>query len=397
MNYDFLFAIIFYGFLILYFLRNKEKVDMQNKIFFIYRTKLGLKWMDIFSRKFPRFLKFISYLSISIGFLGMLVMSYILIEGALKVLFIPSAPPTIAPVFPGISIPGIPSLSFWHWIIAIFITAAVHEFSHGVFSRLSKVNVKSSGLALLGPILAAFVEPDETEMRKKPVKEQLSIFSAGPFANIVLGFLFALIFFLVAAPLEAKIIDYDGIIVNEIVEGYPAEELGIETPFTIIEINGNETTNVYSFNNAVVHIKPNQNITFRTNDRKIYEVTTATNPENISRGYIGFSNFEQSKKTKGNWPLWIIPVVDWIVLLIIWLFLINIGVGLFNLLPLGPVDGGRMFYLLAQKFSKRNAMKIFQITTLIFMFFIFINLIPWFVKLLNWFVNSLLSIIGLLL
>ncbi len=70
----------------------------------------------------------------------------------------------------------------------------VHEFSHGVVARAHDINVKSSGLAFFGPILGAFVEPDDKELKSKPYKSQLSLFAAGPFSNIILWGVFSLIF-----------------------------------------------------------------------------------------------------------------------------------------------------------------------------------------------------------
>ena len=48
-------------------------------------------------------------------------------------------------------------------ISALAIVAIPHEFAHGIFARLNNLRVKSSGFALFGPILAAFVEPDEKD------------------------------------------------------------------------------------------------------------------------------------------------------------------------------------------------------------------------------------------
>jgi hypothetical protein len=47
----------------------------------------------------------------------------------------------------------------WGWI-ALFVTMVVHEFAHGILSRVEGVRVKSMGIVtiLVAPI-AAFVEP----------------------------------------------------------------------------------------------------------------------------------------------------------------------------------------------------------------------------------------------
>jgi len=41
----------------------------------------------------------------------------------------------------------------------------------------------------------------------------------------------------------------------------------------------------------------------------------------------------------------------WVKDLFFWLFVLNLGVGLFNLVPLGPIDGGRMLLAVLQKFT----------------------------------------------
>ncbi|MEK6849361.1 MAG: site-2 protease family protein, partial [Nanoarchaeota archaeon] len=40
-----------------------------------------------------------------------------------------------------------------------------------------------------------------------------------------------------------------------------------------------------------------------------------------------------------------------LVTLTIWIFLLSLGIGLFNLVPLGPIDGGRMFKLVMERLT----------------------------------------------
>ena len=192
MNYDLLFAIIFYGLIFLYYLKNKKKFQVQG-ILVLYKTKLGIKAMKKVSKYFPNFWRTLGVIGIYVGFLGMLFILYFLVKGTIDLIFVPGAPPAVAPVLPGVKIPGLPILSFWHWIIGILVVAVIHEFSHGIFSKLYKIKVKSSGFAFLGPILAAFVEPDEKQLKKSSTKAQLSVLAAGPFSNIVTAFIVLLL------------------------------------------------------------------------------------------------------------------------------------------------------------------------------------------------------------
>ncbi|MEK6907612.1 MAG: hypothetical protein AABW45_03735, partial [Nanoarchaeota archaeon] len=157
MNLDLIFALVFYGLLFLFYLKNKNKFEVQNKIFALYKTKLGIKLMDKYSKVAPRFLNILGYLGIIVGFLGMIFILYTIIGGTYtlirgSILGIQTQP-VLAPVLPGLKIPGLPTLSFWHWIIAIFVVAIIHEFSHGLYARLYNLKIKSSGFAFLGPIL----------------------------------------------------------------------------------------------------------------------------------------------------------------------------------------------------------------------------------------------------
>lgn len=386
MNLSLLAAIVFYGLIFLFFLKNRKKFVIQGKILAIYRTKIGLKFMDKVARMFKKPLKLIGYISIIVGFCGMGFIFYWLIKGTFSLLFVDGAMPAVAPVLPGIKVPGMPQLSFWHWIVAIFIVAVVHEMCHGIFARVYNIQLKSSGFAFLGPILAAFVEPDENVMKRRRAHEQLSILSAGPFSNILL----AVVFLLIGIFLFPHVYNFfyigNGVEVNNLILDMPMKATGIEAPFIIKNINNIEISDIKSFLDATEKIKPNKKIRIGT-DKGIYEVTTMTNPENSSKGYIGISDFVFKFKVKEKLQnyKWAASIVSWVNVLIMWLFVVNLGIGLFNLLPLGPVDGGRMFQVAALKImkNKKKAMKIWNIMSKFCLLLIFFNLIPYLVKLLN--------------
>jgi len=326
----------------------------------------------------------------------MIAMVYIVFEATIKLILIPGTPPALAPVLPGIEIPGAPKLSFWHWIITIFVAAVIHEFSHGVIARVHKIPIKSSGFAFLGPILAAFVEPDEEKVSKASSAKQLSVFAAGPFSNILLGIAIILITIFLINPLVGNLYDYEGINVHSVLEDYPMADVDIELPFTITEVNGVETLSAFDFLNQTKYLKPGEEVTLTT-DKGEVKVTPAANPDNGSIAYFGISGLQQKQVLKAE-HFNLVPyegVIDWFKLLLMWLFIINIGIGLFNLLPLGPVDGGRMFYIAGLFIFKdeTKARKALTVISLIIFALIVINMIPWITKLFLW----IWSIGGLLL
>ena len=89
----------------------------------------------------------------------MIFIFVLLFKGVYGFLFLGAQPP-VAPLFPGVKTPGLPVLSFFHWIIAIFILAGVHEFNHGLISRLYNIRVKSSGFAVFSGICFVFLALD---------------------------------------------------------------------------------------------------------------------------------------------------------------------------------------------------------------------------------------------
>ncbi len=158
--------------------------------------------MDWTVKKFGSVLKPARYVVLATGYTLMIAMIWMLI----RFVYIYSKPgvaslikiPPILPLFPYATdlfkVDFLPPFYFTYWIVIIAIVAVSHEFSHGIFARLSKIKVQSTGFGFLGPFLAAFVEPDEKKMQKAKKFDQLSILAAGTFANIIMTILFGLVF-----------------------------------------------------------------------------------------------------------------------------------------------------------------------------------------------------------
>jgi membrane-associated protease RseP (regulator of RpoE activity) len=202
--YDIIFLVLF-GLFLVTFLYKKRKNLKREGILYLYKTKLGIKIIDYIGGKYEKTLKILSYFVILVGYILMVTMLYFLgqllyfflkFPAVVKIIKIPPIMPLI-PYLPSIfKIEFLPPFYFTYWIIAIAIIAISHEFSHGIFARLNKVKIKSTGFGFLGPFLAAFVEPDEKQMNKKSIFSQLSVLSAGSFANVLMTILFFIILYL---------------------------------------------------------------------------------------------------------------------------------------------------------------------------------------------------------
>ncbi len=390
MNYDLLFLVIFGSILLVVMLLNKKRTELQKIAFpflymIIYRTKLGLNKMDKLASKFPRSLNILSYVSITIGYLGMAFIIFFLFKGAYEFLFL-DMPSPVGLVLPGVeTIPGLPKLSFFHWIITIFILASVHEFSHGVFARLNKIKVKSSGFALFGIVLpiipAAFVEPDEKSMEKAPKKAQLSVLSAGSFANFITAIIALVIFGFVLGPVVGNMLQETGVVIAGLKEGGPAEQAGIKMNETVVAINDVPINSLDEFKQELDRYSPNEKISLQT-ENSTYYVTLTESTEESGKAHLGvfLTAKEQiyNPEIEEKYGTFFIKTMIWITMLFSWLFMINLGVGMFNLLPLGILDGGKMFYLAILHLTKNEMItkKIWKFTNIILILLLVLLILP---------------------
>jgi len=201
--FDLGFLIVFGLFLII-FLYSKRKKLKRDGVMYLYRTKWGIKLINYVGGKYKRTLHILSYVSVGLGYILMASMLYLF--GKIVYLYISSPQivraikiPPIMPLIPYLpqmfKLDFLPPFYFTYWIVIIAIIAITHEFAHGIFSRYFGVKIKATGFGFLGPFLAAFVEPDEEQMKKKNKFSQLAILSAGTFANVLTAILFLVILF----------------------------------------------------------------------------------------------------------------------------------------------------------------------------------------------------------
>lgn len=311
----------------------------------MWKTKLGLRLMDSWAKK--RGLRAAGYLSIAIGFLGMVLIVYGLVDSLIRYFTSPAAVAGVGLVLP-IKAKGIFYVPFFYWIICIFILAIVHEFAHGVYARLCNIKVHSSGFALFSVIVpiipAAFVEPDEKQIVKKKVSEQLMVYSAGPFANVITALVAVLVLIFVFTPLTNHINIPDGVELASVSEGQPAAIAGLVRGDKITSIGDTPISTTAEFSATLASHVPGDAITITTN-YSVHTVTLAPHPSDASKPYLGVSVVQSTEINQSfaeRYGQYAPSIVLWLSGLFFWLYLLNLGIGLFNLAPLGPLDGGRM-------------------------------------------------------
>ncbi len=368
-SFEWISAIIFLLLLTVFVFIKRKRFKFQHilkigKIPLVYivlmRTQLGIKLMEKWGAKYREIIKFLGYCGVGFGFFGLIFVFFSLFQNIYMIFSKPYAVAGVQLALPGLSLPGVGVLSFWHWIISIFILAVVHEFSHGVVAAAHNLKVKNSGPAIFGVLIpfipAAYVEPDEKELVKREDVVQYSIYAAGPMSNVVLGILLFIVLAVAFVPIEKFNSDENGFsfIAND--EKYPAYEF-FQERIILNNINGEKITNAQNFIDYMQFVKPGDEIIFG-NDENEYKIIAAENPNNKRNGFIGVVDIRHERKWNNlmfeNFFIWFRDLFKWMALL-------NIFIGVANLLPIGPVDGGQMMRTLLLKIFKdeKRAMKWF--------------------------------------
>lgn len=356
-----------------FLIKNKKRVKREG-IIYLFKTQFGISFMDSVVNKYRKFFNLLSVTIIIIGFAGMIVMIGLLVFSCYKMAVMTEIikTPPIVPLLPWIPFPGLPTLYFTYWILAVFVLAVVHEGSHGIFSRLNSIKVKSSGFGFLGPLPLAFVEPDEKELNKASTKAQLSIFAAGPVSNFVLAVITIIFISFVLNPVYSGVLLDAKVAIASVNETGPAYAAGVKAG-EIVSINNAST--VSEFIEVQSKLKPNQTVEIKDKENT-YNIITTKNPANESIGYMGIGIKPKLQGLNKGFP--------YLSAFFFWVFITNIFVGLSNLLPLPIVDGGRMVYAAALSLtkSKKKAEKISK-NIYLFSVFLFVMLfVVWIARML---------------
>jgi len=406
----------------------KRKHNIKREgLLYLYRTKVGIRFIEWTNNKSGKILKKLQYVIIASGYLLMFFGLWFIIKATYLYLTSPYLAkalrvPIITPLVPYITnlfnISFLPPFYFTYWIIIIAIIAIPHEFAHGIFARLNKIKILSTGFGFLGPFLAAFVEQDEKQMKKAKKFSQLSVLAAGTFANVLMTVLFGLILLLFftttfsPAGVSFNTYSYDVINISAITatgsvyfdnstllevqannKTYFTDEQSLNDSLSnnksyimafddspalraklsgvILEIDGKKITGYSDMNSTLNSYKPGDNITITTinpdsKNNTIYNITLA---EKDGKAFLGVG-FQYQKRTgffsvfyglfekvKDPFIYYKSVLGDFgifIFNLLWWIVVISLSVALVNMLPLGIFDGGRFFFLTVWAITRKR-------------------------------------------
>lgn len=357
----------------------------------LIHTPYGLNFFDkVASNKIAKvYAKFNTYLMPLITALAIF-----LIVGSLMVLFSNGAAREgVRDIGPqsNLLIPGLnPYLPWTYGWIALVLTIIIHEAGHGIVARVYGVKVESTGLVLiLGIPIGAFVNIEREELARTKLKQKSAILTAGPMNNMIvaglsLGLLYVVVSSLVPLP-QPEDAQY-GVEIMTVGDGSLASSIGLKRGDVIVDIQGNRIEHIedlsrllqLNLGNRVAitwkdssgqdltktvsipdRVQPNTGIlgvtiTNVSPDPEMvlsrYKSAFGSNPiaillpPTMAEGSVPYSDLMASKysSTLGS----AFPIVA---NFLFWLWFINFNVGIFNALPIGPLDGGQLYNSLIER------------------------------------------------
>ena len=226
---------------------------------------------------------------------------------------------------------------------------------------------------------------------------QLSVSAAGPFFNILLSLL---LIFLLGFELpgllphtiteKTALFDLGGrttemltlteLTITGVTTGSPAEIGGLKIGEQLTKING-VPIDSEQFATTLSTLQPEQTITITTKTQE-HTILTKQRPDDTTRGWIGVQ-FEPTtgftQKALNTYGETGSTILLSIATLVSWIILLSLGIGLFNLLPLGPLDGGRILKTILETITPNNATKIHYYISAFFFVIIVTNIVAGFV------------------
>ncbi|MCJ7741181.1 MAG: M50 family metallopeptidase, partial [Methanoregula sp.] len=261
-------------------------------------------------------------------------------------------------------------------------TIAVHEFGHAILCRVENIKVKTMGALIAVIPIGFFVEPDEEELDKTKGMAKVRMFGAGITNNLVVGFscFFLLILCMgLVTPVSQPVI-------HGVYKDYPAASAGILPGSIVTAVNGVPVNSRADVSTILNTTKPGNPLTLTVEKDKIvkdYPLTLSAWPGDVperTSGFMGVEYYDGAAVMSviqgmlspiGFFQFLIVPFANdsgvqflrilafetpdtiyyqvpfegfWgVVHLLFWCAWININVGIFNAIPMIPLDGGYIF------------------------------------------------------
>ena len=369
------------GFLIY---RDRENVQRES-ILFYRRTDKGLDLIDKIAKRFPRFWNFYGWTGLVVGIMTIpfIVFNIVLSFSQMFQSGGTTGGPSL--VAPGLSAEttfqsGISFIPVEYWVLGIGVLMIVHEMSHGIVARAEDMELNSVGWIVLGIIPGAFVEPkgenmlpekgDKEENKDEEIDDddgseassghwdqgslssQLKVLAAGSFANyitaLVLTGLALLLFVNITAPSGVSYLAQDNL---------SASEAGM-TNGTLYSIDDQKLRYGSEVKEALQNYEVNDTILANTSEGS-YNVTLMERNGSAHMGVLIYTSegllgdfidmINNNREIKDQYSSYE-GFLSWTLSGLQVIALLNLLIGLFNMLPVRPLDGGQIVAALTDKY-----------------------------------------------
>ena len=307
--------------------------------YIIYRTTRLNAWIERVSARGPTAWRTLWNIGVVMG-VGSMIFIFYKLGTNLLYLFVGSqqaAPAQIIVPVPGIFVTF---QTFPFLALALSICLVSHELSHGIASLAERIPLKSTGVFFVHIFMGAFVEPEEEKLSQARSPTKLRVFAAGSFMNLLLGF----ICIILLANFAATIAPFynvvpSGVSVVALSPNLPAQASGLQVGDTVTSINGTKLYNTASLRTYMASVSPGEVVDLQT-QHGVIPVKTAADPSNSSHALIGISLQDYIMYVpklpflSSNIPPDLLHAENWA-------YIVLISVGLINMLPADPLDGGK--------------------------------------------------------
>ncbi|MEO9308145.1 MAG: site-2 protease family protein [Nitrososphaera sp.] len=265
-------------------------------------------------------------------------------------------------LIPGVTIQS--SANIIYFLLSVPIVLVIHEGAHGIVATLEKIKIKTGGFAVFIALFAGFVEPDEEEFSKAKKISRLRVIGAGATSNVLFSFIIAglLIFnpsFALVMPDPIKGMFYHdplGVPIISVTDGSGAQKAGLQKDDIITSIDGNKISLPQDF--AKIKLKPGDTTTVSVlRDGKALQipVVVTASKDDPTKGMLGI--------LRAALPSYqpVVPYyIHWspeVFMFLLWMWMLSFFIGIFNMLPLPILDGGKFIHTIIEKKISEKALK----------------------------------------
>ena len=300
--------------------------------------------------------------SVIAGFIMMGFAFWFLISNLSNFFIKPESFSEMTVLIPGVTIQS--GINITYFLLTVPIVLVIHEGAHGIVATLEKIKIKTGGFAIFIALFAGFVEPDEEEFAKAKKISKLRVIGAGATSNVFFSFAIAalLIFnpaFALLIPEPVRNVFYNeplGVPVLSVTEGSGAAAAGLLKEDIITAINGIPIVQPQDFSKVKLSPGETAMVTIvRHGETLQIPVVTKPSQDDPQRGMLGI--------TRGTFPSYrpavpyYIPWSPEVFMFLLWLWMLSFFIGIFNMLPLPILDGGKFIQSIIEKRISEGELK----------------------------------------